>query len=430
MKASERHQDTSSVALPGQAVTRENAAGWQRWRLTRHEFTPAPRLSLAAYRRLSPQRRMVHDLHRAATHANLVIQETPMSAAVSRVMWSRIQNNALKRTPATRAGLMINGGGYQGKTETACEVAAAFEDQWLTLHEQLNPHAIPGTRDMMATIAYAQTPVTATPKSICQAILDFYGADHPKRMTLPQLVHAVRTSLYDHCTKVLLLDDVTRLKMHREADQDALDLVRSLMSMHVTLVLIGVGIPDSGLLSEGRHSRRGGQWIFPRHRATGHHDEAATQTERRFDLVDLDPFRYDTPADIAAWADHLAGVEAQLRLFQAKPGMLTDGGMPEYLFRRTGGIVGLLERLVEDGCARAIETGTECLTSALFDDIEIDLGNVAGRDPRAGEIPEVPPRRATAASRPAGKGKSRNTVFDDAGSPATSVQKPTGTSRR
>jgi len=28
--------------------------------------------------------------------------------------------------------------------------------------------------------------------------------------------------------------------------------------------------------------------------------------------------------------------------------MLTGGAMPEYLFRRTGGIVGLLERLVED----------------------------------------------------------------------------------
>jgi hypothetical protein len=30
------------------------------------------------------------------------------------------------------------------------------------------------------------------------------------------------------------LDDVTWLRMHREADQDALDLLRALMSMHVT----------------------------------------------------------------------------------------------------------------------------------------------------------------------------------------------------
>jgi hypothetical protein len=54
-----------------------------------------------------------------------------MGAAVSQLLWSRLQGNALKHGPATRAGVMITGGGYQGKTETVCEVAAAFEDQWL-----------------------------------------------------------------------------------------------------------------------------------------------------------------------------------------------------------------------------------------------------------------------------------------------------------
>ena len=54
-----------------------------------------------------------------------------MSAAVTRVLGSRVLNNALKHKPTTRAGVMVNGGGYQGKTETVCEVAAAFEDQWL-----------------------------------------------------------------------------------------------------------------------------------------------------------------------------------------------------------------------------------------------------------------------------------------------------------
>src|SRR5439155_781616 len=126
--------------------------------------------------------RMLHDLHRAATHANLPIQETPMSATVARVMGSRILNNALKHKPTTRAGLMVNGGGYQGKTETVCEIAAAFEDQWLDLHNHVNPHMVPGTRDLLATVAYVQTPVTATPKSICQAIQRRGG--HPDRTTL------------------------------------------------------------------------------------------------------------------------------------------------------------------------------------------------------------------------------------------------------
>jgi len=195
--------------LPGPAPARETAAGWAHWRRTRHEFVPATRLSLGQWRRLSPRQRTLHDLHRAATHANLPILETPMSAAVSRIMGSRIQTNALKHKPTTRAGLMINGGGYQGKTETACEVAAAFEDQWLALHRQINPDAVAGTRDLVATVAYVPTPVTATPKSVCEAILGFYGAPH-RGMTLAQLVHAVRTSIEDHATKVLLLDFTDR----------------------------------------------------------------------------------------------------------------------------------------------------------------------------------------------------------------------------
>jgi hypothetical protein len=37
------------------------------------------RLDIAAYRALSPRQRQIHDLHRAATHANLPLQETPES---------------------------------------------------------------------------------------------------------------------------------------------------------------------------------------------------------------------------------------------------------------------------------------------------------------------------------------------------------------
>jgi hypothetical protein len=425
-KAADR--SSGPFVLPGLQVDRETAAGWECWRLSRHSFVPAPQLDLASYRRMSAREKTLHNLHRAATHANLAFQETPMSAAVSRIMGSRIQTNALKQKPTTRAGLMINGGGYQGKTETACEVAAAFEDYWLALHEQLNPDAVPGTRDIVATVAYVQTPVTATPKSTCQAIMDFYGADH-KNMTLPQLVYAVRASLYDHATRVLILDDITRLKMHREADQDALDLLRSFMSMHVTVVLIGVGIPTSGLLREGRHDPRSGQWVLSpiRRGGEGRNEAAATQTERRFDLVNLDPFRYDTPEDIAAWVTHLGGIEQQLRLFRAAPGMLTAGAMPEYLFRRTAGIVGLLERLIEDGCTQVIDSGAEHLTTTLLDDIELNLGNLPDRDPTAGEIPQVPPQPPKI-KKPR-RAKSRNTVFDDHGllsaTAATETASPT-----
>jgi Bacterial TniB protein len=398
--------------LPGPPPQRETVQGWAQWRRTRHAFVAAPRLDLAAWRAMSPRRRMLHDLHRAATHANLALQQTPMSTAVTRLLRARIETNALKGKPSTRAGVMITGGGYQGKTETACEVAAAFEDVWLDLHRHLNPDAMPGTRDLHAPVAYVQTPVTAKPKSTCKAILGFYGAD-TTRMDLPDLVGQVRGSLRDHGTKTLLLDDITRLRMHRADDQDTLDLIRAFMSMHITLVLIGVDIPGSGLLREGRHDPRTGQWALPPSKSAKVRGLEATQTERRFDLVELDRFHYDTPSGIAAWTQHLAGIADQLRLLRAEPGMLTDGAMPEYLFRRTNGVVGLLERLIEDGCREAITTGAERLTDTLLDGIAIDLLNAPGRDPATGEIPAVPHQPATNTDRARKRG--RNTVFDDRG---------------
>ena len=356
---------------------------------------------------------MLYDLHRAATHANLPLQQTPMSQAVTRALRGRIESNALKHKPSTRAGVMITGGGYQGKTETACEVAADFEDAWLELHHHLNPGALAGTRDLHAPVAYVQTPVTAKPKSACKAILGFYGAD-TRNMDLPNLVRQVGASIRDHGTKALLLDDITRLRMHRADDQDVLDLIRAFMSMHVTLVLIGVDIPGSGLLREGRHDPRTGQWLFPPSRHAGVHGLEATQTERRFDLVELDRFRYDTPAQITAWTRHLAGVERQLRLMDAAPGMLTDGTMPEYLYRRTSGVVGLLERLAEDGCREAIDTGTERLDQAVLDNVALSLPDIRSRDAEAGEIPPMPPGPAQAGGSGAGKRRRRrNTVFDD-----------------
>ncbi|MFE9882620.1 hypothetical protein [Streptomyces sp. NPDC005784] len=181
------------------------------------------------------------------------------------------------------------------------------------------------------------------------------------------------------------------------------------MSMHVTLVLAGVDIPGSGLLSEGRRDAATGQWTLPPAAGRRVNGLEATQTERRFDLVELDRFRYDSPANIAAWVTHLTGVESALRLLNVGPGMLSTGTMPEYLYDRTGGVVGLLERLIEDGCREAMDTKHETLTEALLDSITIDLTHAPDRDPAAGEIPAVPPPRRTPGKR------HRNTVLDDRG---------------
>jgi hypothetical protein len=359
---------------------------------------------------LDDHRRWVHDLHRTATHINLVLQDTPMSSAVGDLLLKRIRDNALTFEPGTRDGVMVSGGGFQGKTETACDIAATFEGLWRGLLQEFVPAPVPGTRDLFVPIAYCKTPVKATPKGLCQSILDFYGAPHPK--TLHRLIAAVRESIKSHRTTAVLIDDITRLRMHRADDQDTLDLIRDLMDLNVTLVLIGVNIPGSGLLREGRFDPRTGKYAIPAaKRSKSFNEEASTQTERRFDLISLDPFDYGSDEGISAWITHLRGIEDQLRLLRAPEHMLTSGSMPEYLFSRTNGIVGLLKRLISDGCEKAMKTGQECLSEELLSQVKINLGNIPDRDAEAGEVPDVPPVKPRKKPGP----KPRNTVFDDRG---------------
>ncbi|SEH02385.1 AAA domain-containing protein [Nonomuraea solani] len=405
-------QAKPAMFLPGPVPDRTIWSGWDRFRRTRHDFVPAPRITLKAFEDMSSRQQRVHNLHRVATHSNLAIQETPMSAHVAWKLRALIEDNALNHGPDTRPGAMLNGGGCQGKTETICEVLAAFEEAWLSLYDQI-PGAMPGTRDLHAPVAYIRTPVKATPISTCQRILDFYGEDY-KGMRQEDLIRTVKTAIYDHATKALVLDDITRLKLHREADQDVLDLIRELMSLPVTLILVGVGIPSSGLLRDGRRDPRTGQWLFPpvKDRGRSPNADAPGQTDLRFDLLELGAFTYDTKSAIAAWTAHLVGIEQQLRLLKAEDGMLSEGDMPEYLYRRTGGVVGLLRKLIQSGCRYAIETGRERLTIGLLDELALSPADLPDLDPESGEMPHIPEPAAAPARKAT---KPRNTVYDDRG---------------
>ncbi|HEV2345150.1 MAG TPA: AAA family ATPase [Actinocrinis sp.] len=395
---------------PGPRPDRTRSDGWQLWRATLDGFTAAPRLSEREHARLGARHQTLYDLHRTATHANLRLLETPMSARVSELMQRRLQNNAVKWNPGTMDGLMVSGGGKQGKTETVCRALAVFEELWRSLCGEMYAKPPPGTRDEFVPVAYCRLPVRSRPKALCQSILDVFGDPHPK--TLHDLVRATRDSLRGHRTSALVIDDVTRLRLHREDDQDTLDLIREVMDLDVTLVLVGVDIPHSGLLRDAYYDSRTGQWIFPETKhGKSFNPQASTQTERRFDVVELDPFEYSTPSGIAAFLEHLAGIEDQLRLLRQIDGMLTSGEMPEYLFRRTRGVVGLLNRLIEDACSVAISTGVEQLTPDLMARVSIRLSDLDDLDPESGEVPDIPADSVP----PKPRRRVRNTVFDDHG---------------
>ncbi|MFD4938322.1 hypothetical protein [Streptomyces virginiae] len=245
----------------------------------------------------------------------------------------------------------------------------------------------------------------ATPISTRKRILDFYGEDC-KSMHLEDLVRTVKSSIIEHATKALVIDGTTRFKLHREADQDVLDLMREMMSMPVTLILVRVGIPTSGLLREGRRNPGTNEWIFQpvRDRGRSPNKHAASQHERRFELVDLDPFQYGTSQEITSWVAHLSGLEGNLRLLNDTQGMLTEGDLPKYLFARRG-------------CRLAIENGGKRLTKDLLNQFTVTPDDMPDLDTGSGEQPHIPPLKST----PPRSSRGRNTAFDGNGPDGQSV---------
>ncbi|MFQ6147465.1 hypothetical protein ACLMNJ_31060 [Streptomyces seoulensis] len=69
-------EETLPFVLSGPAPARDTVAGWQHWCRTRNSFAPAPVMDRAAFGLLSKRKKMLHNLHRTATHANLPLLDT------------------------------------------------------------------------------------------------------------------------------------------------------------------------------------------------------------------------------------------------------------------------------------------------------------------------------------------------------------------
>ncbi|MFF2308482.1 hypothetical protein ACFVVP_39030 [Streptomyces sp. NPDC058128] len=84
-------EESLPFVLSGPAPARDTVAGWQHWCRTRNSFAPAPVMDRAAFGPLSKRKKMLHNLHRTATHANLPLLDTPMSLAVEKLLTGRIE---------------------------------------------------------------------------------------------------------------------------------------------------------------------------------------------------------------------------------------------------------------------------------------------------------------------------------------------------
>ncbi|WNV74455.1 TniB family NTP-binding protein [Geodermatophilus sp. DSM 44513] len=370
---------------PRQEIT--TLDGWQHYVEHREDYRAPALLTRADYDRLPEGHRGLYDMARETAIGNLPRHETPMGQALMNKIALTLRANTVNTAPGVRPGMFVSADAGLGKSTLVCEIAARF-DEAQRQRAQFFP-SIAGNRDRWVPVAWLSIGSEVTINGLCRDLLGFYGEVPPKRAYGPELTARVRKVMVDCGTLLLVLDDITRLKMHREADQNAADFIRSLMETGATILGIGVDIPGSGLLNEGQASTRRRRLL--------------TQTRARFTVHSLGSFTDETGDAYTRWLSHLKAVEEDLPLLDKAPGMLTDGDTPAYLLRRTRGVVGTLTRLMTEASLavlgqRPTGPGTgEYLTREILDYITLDD---AAENQGLAEPTELSPRASARRTRP------------------------------
>jgi hypothetical protein len=188
-------------------------------------------------------------------------------------------------------------------------------------------------------------------------------------------------------TSVFLVDDIHFLAPSH-ADANAVKMANHLKflanTFPVTLVYVGVGVANRGLLTEGRAPQQALQ----------------AQFGRRTTALTMRPFSIQDEPGREEWRRLLLSIERQLVLEGRHPGMLADD-LSDYLFARSAGHFASLMALIGRGCLRAIRTGAERLDAALMDQVKNDAAAEADRRELlaaidAGLLTSRPARRAAA----------------------------------
>ncbi|WP_436498171.1 AAA family ATPase [Actinokineospora sp. HUAS TT18] len=93
------------------------------------------------------------------------------------------------------------------------------------------------------------------------------------------------------------------------------------------------------------------------------------QIAGRFTLIGYTPFAYGTTEQRESWRSLIATLESTLRLHRHQPGTLV--GLADYLFDRTGGMIGSLSQLIRGAAILAVGD-VEQIIRDLLDVVPVD----------------------------------------------------------
>ncbi|MEV1025009.1 TniB family NTP-binding protein [Streptomyces sp. NPDC050264] len=283
-------------------------------------------------------------------HSRFVVLSTPTMAKVSLTL-RRLMILNRRHNGTARRGLLVSGPPTTGKTTTLQQLGRSFHLAERDRHSG---------RDEHLPVVFLSVPPAATPKMLVSELARFLDLPLTTTMNQARITDIVCAALHQLGTRLVLVDDVHLLNTRTRNGAETSDQMKHLSErIPATFVYAGVALDSSPLLTGPRGAQLAG----------------------RFKTVRNPPLGHGSTAQRVAWEGLIKGMDEALRLNAHRTGALVRHA--PYLHLRTGGRIGSLSALVREAAIAAILDGTEKITKALLEEIDLDeLAEEASRPGR------------------------------------------------
>jgi Bacterial TniB protein len=319
----------------GQLTTVE---GWRRF--VEHKPVVPDLLDQGGWQNLDPQQRLDYDEARLSHHCRLLIVATSM---VCRVINEGRRLSYLNRhSICGRSGLILSGPARTGKTTALTQMAKTLE----VIHRRRRPDS-PGD----IPVIYITTPPAATSRMMAVELARFLGLPVSYRANITDIIEAVCGVCLDAHTGLICVDEIHNISLSTRYGAETSDTLKYFAErIPATFVYAGIDVEREGLLTGTRGQQIAG----------------------RFSMVRTGPFPRGPE-----WSALIAALETSLRLHHHTPGSLAN--LDTYLHQRTTGMIGSLLRLIRSAAIQAVLDGSERITRASLEQIEIDVATETAR---------------------------------------------------
>lgn len=319
-------------AIAGQDIQRHltTLEGWRQF-TTSTTTIPDP-LPEQQWQALTESDRTAYDECRLDYHTRMSVVATSLLQQV--VSAGRRLTLLNRHAVSARRGLILSGAAGTGKTTAITQFGKAYE-----VTDRLR---FPGLARI--PVVYVTVPPAATPRMLAVEFARFLALPLTARANMTDVIEAVCGVAVDARVSLVCVDEIHNLQLATRSGAEVSDTLKYFSErIPATFAYAGIDVEREGLFSGTR----------------------GRQIAGRFSLIETVPF----PCT-AEWQSLVGTLEQGLRLHRHAAGTLVR--LDRYLHQRTGGMIGSLSHLIRGAAIEAILGGTEKVTRALLETIELD----------------------------------------------------------